>query len=87
MRNLLERTFCPYCSTIIVREFNEKNRLFGNTVTCESRICAKEFVVNASQVYDKGDSLEGSASVREVIRVPKTIAEIDNGQSTLEEFV
>ena len=87
MSNLLERTFCPYCGTIIVREFDEKNRLFGSTITCESRICKKEFVVNTAEVYDKGSSLEGSASVREVIRLPKQIIDPDNSQTTLEEFV
>ena len=87
MSNLLERTFCPYCGTIIVREFDDENRLFGSTIACDSHLCAKEFVVNTAQVYDKGSSLEGSASVREIIRSPKQPLESDNNQTTLAEFV
>jgi len=88
MSELLERTFCPYCGPMIVKEFNAEKRLFGNTIKCESRTCEREFIVSSAQVYDKGASLEGSASVREIIRIPKqNIISIDDGQRKLEEFV
>jgi len=87
MSNLLERTYCPYCGHVIIREFDAENRLFGTTSKCESLLCGKEFIVNCSQINDKGSSLEGSASVREVISKSRAGNELEEGQTILSEFV
>jgi len=87
MSELLERTNCPYCSHAIIREFDPENRLFGNTIKCPSLLCAKEFVVHYSQINDKGSSLEGSASIREVISKSRADDELEEGQTLLSEFV
>ena len=87
MSNLLERTNCPYCGHVIIKDYDPENRLFGNTSKCESLLCGKEFIVNCSQINDKGSSLEGRASVREVISKSKTDAELEDGQTMLSEFV
>ena len=87
MSDLLERTHCPYCGHAITKKFDPENRLFGATIQCPSQLCIKEFVVNCAHIFDKDSSLEGSATVREVITNWKTSGDIEEGQTILSEFV
>lgn len=76
---LVETVYCPYCARKITRKFskNEKERLFGNEVTCDR--CKQVFVASCASVTDKDKP--PTVIVREV-RQKKT----DTIQTTLEAF-